>query len=151
MTWIRRRKNIEISTAHGTPPWYILNREEALQKIGAVGRVDYLKSFNQWIKLRNPLDLLVYSDGSRDEAGNVGAGYCIYRDSQKIISQKIILGPTVEVFDAEVIRALEGLRAVYFQMMSRYITNVAVCLDNQEVAIRLHSGLYKLLSRNQNQ
>ncbi|POS87609.1 hypothetical protein EPUL_003063 [Erysiphe pulchra] len=125
MNWIRRRQNLEIN---------------ALQEIGAVGRLDGLDSFNQWSKRRNPLDLTVYSDGPRNENGSIGAGYCVYRGSQEIISHKIPLGRTVEIFDAEIIGALEGLRAACTHMMSRYATN--------EAAIRLHA-IASLTSGNQ--
>lgn len=149
MICIRRRQNIEISTTHGTPTCHILNREEALREMEAEGRVDGLGSFYQQSKYRNPLDLSVYSDGSRNEAGNLRAGYSVYRGSQDITSQKITLGRNAVVFDTEVIEALERLRAAYFQMLSRYAANVAICLDNQEAAIRSYSGLLTLSSGNQ--
>ncbi|POS81939.1 hypothetical protein EPUL_005681, partial [Erysiphe pulchra] len=128
MNWVRRRQNLEIR---------------------AVRRLDGLDSFNQWSKRRNPLDLTVYSDGSRNEHGCIEAVYCVYRGSQEIISHKIPLYRTVEIFDAEIIGALEGLRAACTHMMSRYATNVAACLDNQEAAIRLHSSFTPLSSGNQ--
>ncbi|POS84329.1 hypothetical protein EPUL_003777, partial [Erysiphe pulchra] len=133
MSWIRRRQSLELSAVDYIPSWCTVNREENLRQVGAVGRLWGLESFN----------------GSRDEAGNVGAGYCIYRGLQEVASQKIPLGQKAEIFDAEVIGALEGLRVACSHLMSRYATNVAVCLDNQEAAVRLHSGLSTLSSCNQ--
>lgn len=72
---------------------------------------------------------------------NAGAGYCIYRGpTTEIACGKIPLGRTVEVYDAEVIGATEGLKAAVTHTMAKYATNVAVCLDNEEAAIRLHTG-----------
>lgn len=44
------------------------------------------------------------------------------------------------MYDAEIVGAVEGLRAACSHWMSRFAKNVAVCLDNEEAAIRLHSA-----------
>ncbi|KHJ31896.1 hypothetical protein EV44_g4314 [Erysiphe necator] len=89
---------------------------------------------------RSPLDLTVYSDGSSDNAGKAGAGYSIYCGTQEIVDNWIPLGNTVEVYDAEIIGAVEGLRAACSHIMVRFATKVAVCLDNEEAALRLHTS-----------
>lgn len=94
--------------------------------MGAFRPLSGLESFNLFAKQRNLLYLTVYSDGSRDEAGDFGAGYGIYRGPLEIIGQKVPLGQTVEIFDAEVIRALEGLQAACYHLISHYATNVVV-------------------------
>lgn len=38
------------------------------------------------------------------------------------------------------IGAVVGLRAVYSHILARFATNVAVCLDNEEAALHLHTG-----------
>ncbi|POS82419.1 hypothetical protein EPUL_006106 [Erysiphe pulchra] len=134
---------------HNEPTWNIKTRDAILQEIGAVGCQDGLEVFKQWAQCRNPLDLTVYLDGSMNGSQNKGAGFCIYRGSQKFLHGCIPLGRTVELYDAEVIGALEGFRVVYSYMMGRFATNVAICLDNQEAAIQLRSGQPTLSSFNQ--
>ncbi|KAI1002951.1 hypothetical protein K3495_g5260 [Podosphaera aphanis] len=76
-----------------------------------------------------------------DEPENVGAGYCIFRGpTTKIASGKVPLGRTVEVYDAETIGATEGPKAVTVNSMAKFATNVIVCLDNEEAALRLYTG-----------
>ena len=75
-----------------------------------------------------------------DENENAGAGFCVYRGSQEIVRGQVPLGQTAEVYDAEVEAALAGLKAASSHYMGRFATKVTVCLDNQEAAIRLHSG-----------
>lgn len=85
-----------------------------------------LESFTQRVICPNPLDLTVYSDGSRNEERYIAAEYCVYQVSQEITSSKIMFGLIAEIFDAEVIRALEGLRSTCSYMISRNATNVVV-------------------------
>jgi ribonuclease HI len=54
---------------------------------------------------------------------------------------QVPLGKTAEVYDAEVIGALAGLHAALRTCMARFATNVMICLDNQEAALRLHTGI----------
>ena len=42
-----------------------------------------------------------------------------------------------EVYDAEIAGATEGLAAALRNPLIDYVSNVTVCLDNQEAAIRL--------------
>ncbi|POS84214.1 hypothetical protein EPUL_003782 [Erysiphe pulchra] len=75
-----------------------------------------------------------------DEDGNVVAEYRIYRSSNtKIKSGEIPIGYTVEIYDAELVGATEGLKAAAKHIMSKFATNVEECLGNEEAAIRLHT------------
>lgn len=56
------------------------------------------------------------------------------------MSGRVPLGRNVEVYDAEIIGAVSGLRAACSHLMARFAKNVTVCLDNEEAAIRLHAG-----------
>ncbi|KAI0991570.1 hypothetical protein K3495_g16617, partial [Podosphaera aphanis] len=116
------------------------DRESLALQVGASGRLNGLESYERWARERNPLDLTVFSDGSVNKAGKAGAGYCVYRGSQEILYGKVPLGHTAQIYDAEIIGAVAGLRAACSHFMARFATNVAVCLDNEEAAIRLHSG-----------
>ncbi|KAI0994474.1 hypothetical protein K3495_g13707, partial [Podosphaera aphanis] len=72
-----------------------------------------------------------------------GAGYSIYRGlTQKIGQGSLPLGSSAEVndaevYDAEVAGATAGLSAALTNPMAYYATNVTVCLDNHEAALRL--------------
>lgn len=73
--------------------------------------------------------------------GSAGAGYCIYRGAKHVIDQgSVPLGQSAEVYDAEVVGAMEGLAAAIRNPMAYYATNITVCLDNQEAASRLLLG-----------
>jgi ribonuclease HI len=87
------------------------------------------------------LDLVVYSDSSKNEDGNAGAAYCIYRGSQLLEQGQVPLGKTAEVYDAEVIGALAGLNTTLRICIARFATNITICLDNQEAALHLHTGI----------
>ena len=137
---IRRQQERELSHNTDEPPWDPLNREAARQTIGAVGRHDGLNSYKQLERLRSPLDLTVFSDGSLDQNENAAAGYCVYRGSQEILLGQIPLGKTALTYDAEIIGATEGLRAACSHWMARFAKNVIVCIDNEEAAIRLHTN-----------
>ena len=84
---------------------------------------------------------MVYSDGALQNR-RAGAGYCIIRGQHSIIGKgSIPLGHTAEIYDAEVIGAVEGFRAVLANPIARYATNLTICLDNEEAAMRLQSGV----------
>ncbi|KAI1002824.1 hypothetical protein K3495_g5379 [Podosphaera aphanis] len=75
-----------------------------------------------------------------NEDGNSGASYCVYRGTQEILHGRIPLGKKAQIYDADVIEAVAGLRAACSHSMARFAKNVAICLDNEEAAIRLHAG-----------
>ncbi|KHJ34148.1 hypothetical protein EV44_g3821 [Erysiphe necator] len=139
-SWIRRGRKVEFSLDVSEPPWSVMDQDKKLREIVTLGRKEGFKSVEKWMQSRTPLDLTVYSDGSSDKVGKAGAGYCIYRGTQEIVHNWIPLGNTVEVYDAEIIGAVEGLRAACSHIMARFATNVAVCLDNEEAVLRLHTG-----------
>ncbi|KAI1000484.1 hypothetical protein K3495_g7710 [Podosphaera aphanis] len=86
---------------------------------------------------RPPLDLFVFSDEALIE-DRAGAGYSKYRGlTQKVGQGSLPLGSSAEVYDAEVAGATAGLSAALTNPMAYYATNVTVCLDNQEAALRL--------------
>jgi ribonuclease HI len=141
MKWMRRRQELALSPTFLRPPWEDVDRDNALNQIAACGRAAGPQSFKQWLEKQSILDLIVYSDGSMNEDGNAGAAYCIYRGSQLLEQGQVPLGKTAEVYDAEVIGALAGLHAALHTCMARFATNVTICLDNQEAALRLHTGI----------
>ena len=83
------------------------------------------------------IDLFIFSDGASIE-DRAGAGYSIRRGTyHEIGCGTIPLGISAEVYDAEIVGATEGLAAAIRNPMAFYATNVTVCLDNQEAALRL--------------
>ncbi|KAI1005470.1 hypothetical protein K3495_g2746 [Podosphaera aphanis] len=112
------------------PPWS-RSKEETLSAIGAVGRAAGAQAFKNW-QATPPLDLFVFLDGALIE-DRAGAGYPIYRGlTQKVGQGSLPLGSS-----AEVAGATAGLSAALTNPMAYYTTNVTVCLDNQEAALRL--------------
>jgi ribonuclease HI len=141
MKWMRRRQELALSSTFFRPPWEDVDRDSALKQIAACGRTTGPQAFKQWLDKQPILDLIVYSDGSMNENGNAGAAYCIYRGSQLLEQGQVPLGKTAEVYDAEIAGALAGLQAALRTCMARFATNVTICLDNQEAALRLHTGI----------
>ena len=140
LQWMRRRQEVELAPNHHTPPWATDDRTAIKQRIGAIGREKGGPAFRQWVSEQSPLDLTVYSDGSLNEDGSAGAGFCVYRGTQEIARGQVPLGHTTEVYDAEIEGALAGLRAAAAHYMARFATKLTICLDNEEAALRLHSG-----------
>ena len=53
----------------------------------------------------------------------------------------VLLGHTAGVYDAEVVGALAGLQGAQNNTLARLATDITVCLDNQEAALRLATGI----------
>lgn len=142
--WIRQRQDLELSCDSLSPPWEQTDTSIAKLGIGAVGRVNGTAEHKKWIKTREHkiLDFSVYSDGSVDKDGSAGAAYCIFRGPSKEMAHGFVpLGQTVEIYDAEIHGALEGLRAALDHPMAKFATDLIVYLDNEEAALRLHTGV----------
>ena len=140
LRWMRRRQEVELSPDHFSPPWERDNRIAIKQRIGACRRMKGAQAFTLWAAKQSPLDFTVYSNGSMGENENPGAGFCVYRGAQEIARGQVSLGQTAEVYDAEVVAALAGVKAASAHFMARFATTITVCLDNEEAALRLHSG-----------
>ncbi len=143
MRRIRCRQEIQMGSPTYTPPWGPLDRDKSRVEIAAIGRKAGPDAFSSWAAKRPTLDLTVYSDGSLRD-GQAGAGFYITRGptATTVIKEASIgLGNTATVYDAEIIAATSGLAAALENPMARFATNVTVCLDNEEAAIRLHTGL----------
>ncbi len=73
--------------------------------------------------------MVVFSDGSKAEAGSVGYGYVVYRGKRQVAHGRGRLG-LAEVFDGEA----EGARAGLRQAIRGYTGGtIHVCLDNTSV------------------
>jgi ribonuclease HI len=125
------------------PPWFVVeSREEAEKRVGApdptLTKEQRASVFAHFIEQIPTNDIIVYTDGSKLQNGNAGAGYAI---SQFGVTHKesYPLGPSAEIFDAEAIAALLGARAALLHPLNRLAKDVWVCLDNLEVALRLQS------------
>jgi hypothetical protein len=60
-----------------------------------------------------------------------------------VLRQAIPLGTTAKVFNAEATAALAGLEAAIDLPLTRFATDLWVCLDNLEVALRLLSSFLR--------
>ncbi|POS85841.1 hypothetical protein EPUL_004788 [Erysiphe pulchra] len=119
-------------------------------EIGTIGRDDRALDHSYWeLALEHGLfDLTVYSDGSVNKdglGGLAGAAYCIFcRPHSEFAHGLVPLGCTAEIH-----RALEGLRAALKHVMVKLATELKICLDNEEAALQLNTGVTTLISSGQ--
>ncbi len=137
--WIRQRQSIQTATTPARPPWDRFDRKTARAAVGAIGKAQARRASVPGWQPGPPLDFTVYSDGSllNDRAGGA---FCIFRGESLLGQGQIGLGELATVYDAEVLAATAGLEAALGNYMTRFATNIAICLDNEEAAIRLHDN-----------
>lgn len=115
----------------------MLDRTKARQAVNATDRAADLKGARKWADSRSVLDLTVYSDGSMYNC-TAGAGFCVSQGPKTVIVRgQQGLGQLATVYGAEVTAAALGLQAALDSPMAAYATDVTVCLDDEEAAIRL--------------
>jgi ribonuclease HI len=85
-----------------------------------------------------PLQISVYSDGSQTSQG-AGYGYAVYFGPILVTKGHGPAGPRTEVYDAEIMGAVEGLRAALRQTCVGYSTQLVILLDNLAAASLLAS------------
>lgn len=111
------------------------------EKVGhnpTLSREKAATDFSRWLDNRQPLSLIIFSDGSRGAGPDVsaGAGWVGYWANREVLRGHQAL-PKAEVFDAEATAALQGLKAAVSCFQARYTHDIYVCLDNLEVAKQL--------------
>jgi hypothetical protein len=79
----------------------------------------------------SPLQITIYSDGSQTGQG-AGYGFAIYLSPILVIQGLGSAGPRTEVYDAELMGAVEGLRAAVNPPCTSYTTSVAILFNNLE-------------------
>ncbi|KAL5597071.1 uncharacterized protein BROUX77_007019 [Berkeleyomyces rouxiae] len=72
--------------------------------------------------------------------GSTGAAAALYIAGLELLTVSTHLGKMMEVYDAELIGALIGLKAALQSPVAAFAENVIVMLDNQEAAYRLLVG-----------
>lgn len=87
------------------------------------------KAFERWVTSLPDTHLVVYSNGSKSEEGNVGYGYVICRGKDKIAQGKGRLSDA-KVFDGEAKGAIHGLKHA---MKLHQGKPIHVCLNNTAV------------------
>ncbi|POS86188.1 calcineurin regulatory subunit B [Erysiphe pulchra] len=93
-------------------------------------------------KTKSIAALLCETDGSVNKGGLAGATYCIFRGPQsEVVHELVPLGRTAEIYDAEIHGALEGLRVALKHVIVKFATELKIYLDNEEDALRLHTGV----------
>ncbi|KAI1000383.1 hypothetical protein K3495_g7811 [Podosphaera aphanis] len=95
------------------------------------------QAFNFFLASIPSGDIVLYTDGSKQSDGLIGAGYVAYQGGVQIFQKSTSLGKVVEVFDAKVIGALEGAMSALASPTIKFATKPWVFLDNLEVASRL--------------
>jgi ribonuclease HI len=126
------------------PPWSDHEpRETALARVGALAGLTKEQSADNFRTLLKSIpvkDIVIYTDGSKKENGQAGGGYVGFIDGNQVLRGSFPLGPNKEVFDAEAIAALLGLKAAIQHIGSYSGSNIWICLDNLEVTIQLSSS-----------
>ena len=80
-------------------------------------------SFDDGLPADNNDDITVYTDGSKDSAGNTGAGFVIYENAIEQYSNALHLGNQITVFQAEVYAICKAANKLYFDFaQNRHIT-----------------------------
>ncbi|KAI1005154.1 hypothetical protein K3495_g3066, partial [Podosphaera aphanis] len=95
------------------------------------------KEASQRIRDLPPWDILVFSDGSKQNDGAAGAGAVVLHKGITLAEVRVPLGPNFEVYDSEIIGALTGLKAAVSAPSTHLASSIHVILDNQEAARRL--------------
>ncbi|KAF7174224.1 hypothetical protein CNMCM6106_008361 [Aspergillus hiratsukae] len=126
------------------PPWLEHEpREAALARVGApegLTKEQAADNFRTLLQSIPENDIVIYSDGSKQDNGQTGAGFVGFIAGCQVLRGSFPLGPNKEVFDAEAIAALLGLKAAIKHLGSHAASNIWICLDNLEVAIQLLSS-----------
>ncbi|APA15803.1 hypothetical protein SS1G_09342 [Sclerotinia sclerotiorum 1980 UF-70] len=118
-------------------------REETLNRIHSPhGRTKQgaAADFKEFYDLLPREDIVIFSDGSKHANGSTGSGFVGYQDNRKFCEGSFALGKSKEVYDAEAVAALKGLRAAITSIEARTAMDIWICLDNIEVAARLLSN-----------
>jgi ribonuclease HI len=93
--------------------------------------------FRKWVATISQQDIIVYSDGSQLAEGSraTGAGWVVSQGpGHNIIARGRLSLHRAEVFDAEAVAALQGLREALTSVRAEFTDNLYICLDNLEVA-----------------
>jgi ribonuclease HI len=91
--------------------------------------------FVEWQAALPPDDIVVFTDGSMNEKLTAGWGFAIYERAPDPIETGCGALERAEVFDAEAIAALEGLKAALPTAVNR---KIHMCIDNTAVLWCLH-------------
>ncbi|EED20549.1 conserved hypothetical protein [Talaromyces stipitatus ATCC 10500] len=124
-------------------PWHPREpRGNAQARIGApMGRTKEQAAANFMAFQRTipSSDIVIFSDGSRLADGRAGGGYIGLQAHHQFLRSSLSYGHGKEVFDAEAEAALAGAQAAIAYPTAQFATNLWICLDNLEVAVRLLS------------
>ena len=106
---------------------------------GTGNKKEAAEKFNAWLKAQNPLDIIVYTDGSQETNQDntptgTGAGWVLNWVGSWFSKQGISLGNTYEIYNAKAIAMLEGLKQALSSPMARVAHGIHICLDNLGVA-----------------
>jgi ribonuclease HI len=103
---------------------------EGLDKEKATAR------FREWQAALPTDDIIVFTDGSQDEYGRTGWGFAIYGGGPDPLKTGYGALARAEVFDAEAVAALNGLKTALQLAPSQ--TWIHICIDNTAVLWCLH-------------
>ncbi|QQP55763.1 Uncharacterized protein FKW44_000207, partial [Caligus rogercresseyi] len=92
---------------------------------------DYIKGSRTWINNQevNKPDIVIYTDGSKDENGNTGAGWAITRGDTSLHHSFVSLNKEATVFQAEVFAIAQSIETL--TRMEKPSANVVIRSDSQ--------------------
>ncbi|XP_040582163.1 uncharacterized protein [Lepeophtheirus salmonis] len=92
---------------------------------------DYIKGSRTWIKNQevNGPDIIIYTDGSKDEEGNTGAGCAITQGDTSLHQSNVSLNKEATVFQAEVFAIAGSVEAL--TRMEKPSEDVVIRSDSQ--------------------
>ena len=89
-------------------------------------------SHHEWMDSLPLGSLIIYTDGSRSNEGDIGAGwktYIIAENGIKALREgNCYLGSRMEVFDAELLAVYEALKQVSMDVLDQ--VDIFICIDN---------------------
>ncbi|APA15575.1 hypothetical protein sscle_15g103450 [Sclerotinia sclerotiorum 1980 UF-70] len=124
-----------------TPKWLDPEtREETTDRIHSPkGRTKSTTAvdFNEFYSLLPREDIIIFTNESKYINDSTGGGFVGYQDNRKICEGSFALDRSKEVYDAEAVAALEGLRVALTSIEARTARDIWIYLDNMRVATRL--------------
>lgn len=124
------------------PPWDIGElRNSSIFPTDQASTSNLLRTrfFQEYLNSLPKNDIQVYSDGSKLPNGNLGAGFVIFQHGRLVCSGASPLGSSIEVEDAEVRAALQGIKAAIALPTTRFSKDLWVFIDNRNVANKILS------------
>jgi ribonuclease HI len=92
------------------------------------------QDFALWRARQSPLDMWLYTDGSKQADGRTGGGWTLYMGNARAACGSLTYSKHVEVYDAEARALRSGLEAAMSHPAAHWARHLWACLDNKAAA-----------------